>query len=300
MAWSCGLQFRIRTGPDRGSTHPIDSPVVKIGRASQPGERLVGWVKVADDTVSRLHCELFWQEDRQSFRLLHRSTTNSTYVNGESVEDAELFDGDLLEVGSISMELQKADLRWSRADDKAIKDWPQRDHEGNSGMPLSLPKTQGQPEPVRIPGATVAPVSAVAGAGLKIAIGPKDPYLFSTHDGQEFALKDNRIRFGCEADPDDDPNANPPKKKPHFDVHYVLDGADYSYYNLILRYDELYQGYKAVRIGPRAQEISVSRLQGGLVWRSSFPEGVEVELIAGDQLLLGNIELTYQKVEAGS
>lgn len=293
MAWSCGLQFRIRTGPDRGSTHPIDSPVVKIGRARQPGERLVGWIKVADDTVSRLHCELFWQEDRHSFRLLHRSTTNSTYVNGESVEDAELFDGDLLEVGSISMELQKADLRWSRADDRAIKDWPQREHEGGG----VLPKTQNQPEPARIPGATVAPISALGASGLKIAIGPKDRYLFSSHDGQEYPLKENRIRFGCEVDPEDDLSANPPRKKPHFDVHYPLQGADYSYYNLILRYDELYQGYKAVRIGPRAQEISISRSQSGLVWRSSFPEGVEVELVPGDHLLLGNIELTYQKVE---
>lgn len=298
MAWSCGLQFRMRTGPDRGSTHPIDSPVMKIGRARQPGERMVGWIKVPDDTVSRLHCELFWQEDRQSFRLLHRSTTNSTYVNGEGVEDAELFDGDLLEVGSISMELQKADLRWSRADDKAIKDWPERQHEGAGGMPLTLPKTQGAAEPVRIPGATVAPVASSGAGGLKIAMGPKEPHRFVTHDGQAFALKENRIRFGSEVDPEDDPDANPPKKKPHFDVHYVLDGADYSFYNLILRYDELYQGYKAVRIGPRAQEISISRSQSGLVWRSSFPEGVEVELVAGDLLLLGNIELTYQKVEA--
>lgn len=294
MVWSCGLQFRIRTGPDRGSTLPIDSPVVKIGRARQPGDRQAGWVRVADDTVSRLHCELFWQEDRKSFRLLHRSTTNSTYVNGEVVEDTELFDGDILEIGSISMELQKADLRWSQADDKAITEWPQRQHEGAGTPPLS-PKLQGQ-DNIKIPGATVA--ATPSGGGLKISIGPKEPYQFQTHDNQLYPLKENRIRLGCAVDPEEEVETDPEKpkkKKPHFDVHYVLEGADFSYYNLILRYDELYQGYKAVRAGPKAQEITISRVQGGLTWRSSFPEGVEVDLIPGDALLLGNIELLYQK-----
>ena len=290
MVWSCGLQFRVRTGPDRGSVYPIDSAVIKFGRARQPGDRQEGWIRVADDTVSRLHCELFWQEDRKSFRLLHRSTTNSTYVNGEIVEDAELFDGDILEIGSVALELQKADLRWSQADDKAVKDWPQRQHEGPA---IALPKTQGETT-TKIPGATVAAIPS--SGGLKITIGPKDPYQFVSHDGEVYPLKESRIRFGCAVDPEHDPEST--KKKPHFDVHYCLEGADYSYYNLILRYDELYQGYKAVRLGPKAQEISISRSQSGLIWRSSFPESVEVQLVAGDLLLLGNVELTYQKVEA--
>lgn len=301
MAWSCGLQFRVRTGPDRGSVYPIDSAVIKIGRARQPGDRQEGWIRVADDTVSRLHCELFWQEDRKSFRLLHRSTTNSTYVNGESVEDAELFDGDLLEVGGISLELQKADLRWSQADDKAVKDWPQRLHEG---VP-DPPKVQMEARP--IPGATVAPKTG--SGGYKIAMGPKQPFQFVTHEGEVFALKDNKVRLGCATDPEEAETEESEtgaesaeitkKRKPHFDVHYTLEGQglEYSYYNLVLRYDELTQGYKAVRLGPKAQEISISRSQGGLIWRSTFPEGVEVELLPGDLLLLGNIELTYQKAE---
>jgi pSer/pThr/pTyr-binding forkhead associated (FHA) protein len=295
MAWSCGLQFRVRTGPDRGSTYPIDSPVVKIGRARHPGDRQEGWVRVADDTVSRLHCELFWQEDRKSFRLLHRSTTNSTYLNGEIVEDAELFDGDILEIGSIALELQKADLRWSQADDKAVKEWPQRPESG--GVPASKPKVAEGPAAKVIPGATVAAIAP--GAGLKITIGPKQLHQFVTHEDEVYPLKDNRIRFGCAVDPEDDPDSNEPKKKPHFDVHYSLDGKglEFSYYNLVLRYDELYQGYKAVRMGPKAQEISISREMGGLTWRSTFPEGTEVALVPGDVLLMGNIELTYQKAE---
>ncbi len=289
MSWSCGLQFRVRTGLDRGVTYPIDAPVLKIGRSRMPGDRQEGWIRVLDDSVSRLHCELFWQEDRKSFRLLHRSTTNSTYVNGEAVEDAELFDGDLLEVGSITLELQKADLRWSRADDKAVTDWPQRPHEGGT-MPVGLPKTQDM---IQIPGATVQEVSSAGGS--KISIGPKEPFCLISHHGTNYQLAERKIRLGAEVDPEDDPNAEEPKKKPHFDVHYVLEGADFSYYNLILRYDELALSYKAVRLGPNAQEISISRRQSGLTWHSAFPEGVEVELLPGDQLLVGNLELTYQK-----
>lgn len=302
MVWSCGLQFRIRTGPDRGSTYPIDSPVLKIGRARMPGDRQEGWIRVADDTVSRLHCELFWQEDRKSFRLLHRSTTNSTYVNGEIVEDAELFDGDLLEIGGVALELQKADLRWSQADKAAVKEWPQRPHEGP--IPVKTPPLpEEKPTTISkvIPGATVAPIQG-GGGGLKISIGPRAPFELASHDGTVYLLKDTRIRLGCAVDPEDDPESEEPRKKPHFDKHYVLDGhgLEFSYYNLLLRYDELYQGYKAVRLGPKAQEISISRVQGGLTWHSSFPEGQEVDLVPGDHLLLGNIELTYRKASPAS
>lgn len=290
MIWSCGLQFRVRSGPDRGSTHPIDSPVVKIGRASQPGERQAGWIKIPDDKVSRLHCELFWQEDRRCFRLLHRSTTNSTYVNGEAVEDAELFDGDLMEVGGISLELQKADLRWSQADRPNERDWPTRPHEA---PPPSLPTARPAAEPVAIPGATVSP--AARPSGVKLTIGPREPFVLETPEGEVYLLQQTRIRLGCAEDPSDSEQEANPRKKPHFDVHYTLEGADFSYYNLILRYDELYQGYKAVRVGPQAQEISISRAMGGLIWRSNFPEGVEVELHPGDLLLVGNLEFTYRK-----
>lgn len=293
MSWSCGLQFRVRTGPDRGVTYPIDAPVLKIGRSRTPGDRQEGWIRVLDDSVSRLHCELFWQEDRKNFRLLHRSTTNSTYVNGEAVEDTELFDGDLLEVGSITLELQKADLRWSRADDKAVTDWPQRPHEGVA-LPAGPPKPQ---EMVQIPGATVPEVSGPGGA--KISIGPKEPFCLISHQGMTYSLAERKIRFGAEVDPEDDPSVEESKKKkPHFDVHYILEGADFSYYNLILRYDELALTYKAVRLGPNAQEITISRRQSGLSWHSVFPEGVEVELLPGDQLLVGNLELTYQKLQS--
>lgn len=297
MSWSCGLQFRVRTGPERGMTYPIDAPVLKIGRARMPGDRQVGWIRLLDDSVSRLHCELFWQEDRKSFRLLHRSTTNSTYLNGEAVEDAELFDGDLLEIGAITLELQKADLRWSVADDKAVTDWPQRPHEATSIPAEPLAPAMMTP----IPGATVPAVSSAG--GMKLSIGPKEPFCLVSAQGETYSLSERKIRFGAAVNPEDaleevaegEGEEKKLKKKPHFDAHYVLEGLDFSYYNFILRYDELSLGYKAARLGPNAQEISISRRQGGLTWHSSFPEGVEVDLLPGDHLLIGNLEFTYQR-----
>lgn len=297
MNWSCGLQFRFRNGPERGITYPIDSPVLKIGRSRHPGDRQKGWLYVSDDTVSKLHCELFWQEDRKCFRLLHRSTTNSTYVNGEVVEDVEVFSGDLIEVGKITLELQQADLRWTASGDRDSTQWPVRHLDATNalkGSPLTLPPT------LQIPGASVPESSTSIGG--KINIGPQDLYQFIDQNNTVYPLSDRRIRFGCTLESEEDePQEQAVTQRPHFHTHHVLkgeDGIDYSPYNLILRYDELYQGYKAARIGPKAQEISISRSQGGLLWHSTFPEGVEVELAPGDQLLIGSIKLSYQKAEA--
>ncbi len=288
MNWSCGLQFRVRSGGSRGVTFPIDSPVLKIGRARNPGERQPGWMRLSDDTVSRLHCELFWQEDRKCFRMLHRSATNSTYINGEIVEDAELFDGDLLEMGSTVLELQKADLRWSQADQKAVKDWPVRPHEMGA-------HEHSSEETRRIPGATV-PVTR--SRPKKMGLGPIAPFALIAEDGDCFLLNQNRVRLGGSTPPPEAPRkeGEEPLERPRFNSEYVV-GDSFSYYNLILRYDELRMGYIAARLGPDAAEVAIARNSGGLIWRSSFPEGVEVPLEEGDMLCLGDLELQYLKVK---
>lgn len=292
MKWSCGLQFRVRSGGSRGVTYPIDTPVLKIGRARSPGERQPGWLRLADDTVSRLHCELFWQEDRNCFRMIHRSATNSTYINGEVVEDAELFDGDMLEMGGTILELQQADLRWSQGDEKAVQNWPVRPHE--MGAHASDPTEETR----RIPGATV-PVTASAET-KKMGLGPRAPYAFVGEDGDCYLLSKNRIRMGGTNPPPDPPveEGEEPPSKPRFDEEYEI-GESYSYYNLILRYDELHLGYVAARLGPGAMEIAIARKKNGMIWRSNFPEGIEVPLEEGDMLCVGPLEIQYQRVPIG-
>lgn len=299
MKWSCGFQLRVRSGPSRGNTYIVDAPVLKIGRAIRPGERVPGWIRVSDDTVSRLHCELFWQEDRQCFRLLHRSTTNSSYLNGEVVEDAEVFDGDILEIGATSLEVQKADLRWTKPDDKSIREWavesgPAKTPEVDT-LKIELPR--------KIPGATVREVRTPS--NRKFTMGPQMDHLFLAEDGKEYALKGIKVRFGSSQapplpEPEKDENGEdiPPKPLPRFDTEYEFDTQNFSYYNLILMYDEIVQDYKAARVGPNSRIVRVFRKQSGLVWQTELPEGVELALLEGDHIQCGDLVLAYQKKAA--
>jgi FHA domain len=268
----------------------VDAPVLKVGRAIRPGERVPGWIRVADDTVSRLHCELFWQEDRHCFRLLHRSATNSTYLNGEEVDDAEVFDGDLIEVGATTLEVQKADLRWSKAEDPSVQDWAPQ---STAPIPSSL-ETKPMEGLRQIPGATV-PVTAPS--NRRMTIGPQLSHVLETEDGTQYVLKGSRIRFGSSAPPyeETEEGEEEPKPRVRFDTEYVLEDQSYSYYNLVLNYDEIVQDFKAASIGPNAQKIRILRKQSGLVWQAELPEGVEVSLMEGDYLRMGNLVLIYKK-----
>ena len=297
MKWSCGLQVRVRSGPNRGVTFPIDSPVLKIGRARNPADRKAGWLLLHDETVSRLHCELFWQDDQQSFRLLHHSATNSTYVNGEIVENAELFDGDILEVGSTSLEIQKADLRWSQAKDQGVKEWadepasaPQGDEAGLPTAPYhDLNETQVSR---RIPGATVPTEQKASKVGVKI--GPQRRFFLVSDEGEAYKLEGTLCRFGNSENaivPDDEES---PAKIPKFDSEYDLPDPRFSHYNLVLRYDELYLGHYATRVGPNAQDVTITRRDGKLEWHASLPESTEVQLKPGDQISVGWLHLEYK------
>lgn len=290
MMWSCGYQLRVRAGPNRGLTYTIDSPVLKIGRAIRPGERVPGWVRVNDDTVSRLHCELFWQDDRRCFRLLHRSSTNSTYVNGEAVDDVEVFEGDLIEMGATTIEVQEADLRWSKAATKSIDEW--------QAQPAAVPIPEDIDTSVlrKIPGATV-PVSH-APSNRRLAMGPQAIFVLSTDDGREFELEGRMVRLGSGNPPvlppveGEDPRGE--RSLPRFDTEHNLD-ADFSYYNLVLKYDEIVQNYKAARVGPQAKPVRLFRKQSGLIWQTELPEGMELPLLEDDRIQMGELLLAYRK-----
>lgn len=290
MKWSCGFQLRVRSGPSRGLTYVVDSPVLKMGRAIRPGERMPGWIKVNDDTVSRLHCELFWQDDRQCFRLLHRSATNSTYVNGEAVEDAEVFDGDIIEVGATHIEIQKADLRWSKATTSSIEEWG--NHPSVAAVPAPVPVDM-EPETTvmqKIPGATV-PVYRPS--NRKLSIGPQVAYCFSTDEGNDYKLEGAKVRIGSATEPDLPTQGGQPKLI--FDTEHELNLEGLSYYNLLLRYDEIVQNYKIARIGPKPLPVRVFRKQSGLIWQTELPEGVELPLMEEDRVQLGDLLLAYKK-----
>ena len=80
----------VMAGPNVGEMYKLQGDDV-VGRA--PGVR----VSVADKEVSRQHARFEKRGDR--FFVQDLGSTNGTYLNGASVTDAQLFDGDRIQLG---------------------------------------------------------------------------------------------------------------------------------------------------------------------------------------------------------
>lgn len=88
-------------GPDRGTSIPLTSREILIGRATDREGPV--HVALSDRGVSRRHARLLW---RGGFWWLEDlGSTNGTYVNGEPVDTCWLQPGDRLEVGSTQLVL---------------------------------------------------------------------------------------------------------------------------------------------------------------------------------------------------
>lgn len=85
---TCELEFH--AGADDGRRVAIQGRAV-VGRSADAD------VALADDSVSRRHACI--EYDRGAFWVRDLGSTNGTYLNGESVKQAELEDGDLLRFG---------------------------------------------------------------------------------------------------------------------------------------------------------------------------------------------------------
>ncbi|MFN8051137.1 MAG: FHA domain-containing protein [Acidimicrobiales bacterium] len=78
-------------GTNAGSRFALDQPVTTIGRHPE------STVFLDDVTVSRRHAEVRADGDR--FVLSDVGSLNGTYVNGDRVDEAQLAEGDQLQVG---------------------------------------------------------------------------------------------------------------------------------------------------------------------------------------------------------
>jgi hypothetical protein len=216
------------------------------------------------------------------------------------VEDAEVFDGDIIEMGATTLEVQKADLRWSKTTDTSVQEWaPPPKPQTPTG--LALEPNAGKMETLqKIPGATVPELKTPF--NRRLAIGPQVLHLLETEDGREYLLEGSRVRFGSDVpprvpEPDPEEPQAPKKGLPVFDAEYSFSNQNFSFYNLVLIYDEIVQSFKAVRIGPDSRIIRIFRKQSGLVWQTELPEGAEVPLMVEDHLQLGELVLAYRKRE---
>ncbi len=85
----------VRAGPNAGSTFAVDKDVVTAGRHPDSD------IFLDDITVSRRHAEV----RREGSQLIVRDvgSLNGTYLNRERIEQAELTDGDTVQVGKFKL-----------------------------------------------------------------------------------------------------------------------------------------------------------------------------------------------------
>src|SRR5262249_14877698 len=95
------VELVVVEGPDRGRRLLVDQRVVRVGTA--PGNHL----RLADPTVSRVHCELHLSKG--GVRILDTGSTNGTFVDSTRVRDAELIAGGTIRVGATVLRVELGD-----------------------------------------------------------------------------------------------------------------------------------------------------------------------------------------------
>lgn len=89
---------------DHGVYSYLDGPLLTLGRARDAD------IMILDEGASRLHARLVRHEE--GFRIIDAESGNGTYLNGRSVKEAELYDGDVIGIGQTR--LQYESLGWRR------------------------------------------------------------------------------------------------------------------------------------------------------------------------------------------
>ena len=82
-------------GPKGGSRYALDAGLISAGRHPESD------IFLDDVTVSRRHVEIANEDGR--YRAKDVGSLNGTYINKQLIEDAELVDGDELQIGRFKL-----------------------------------------------------------------------------------------------------------------------------------------------------------------------------------------------------
>ena len=89
------VELSVIDGPDRGARVRLDPGSARIGTAPSSTLRLT------DQTVSRLHCEVIVARD--AVRIVDSGSTNGTFVDGVRIHDADLTAGATVRIGATAL-----------------------------------------------------------------------------------------------------------------------------------------------------------------------------------------------------
>lgn len=98
---------------DDGHTVPIDQPVILIGRSKRRAH-----VRIDDPYVSSVHCEIH-SEDDGTLHVRDRSR-HGTRINGRIVEEAELLEGDILQIIKHRFRIEMGAAGFERSEEHLI------------------------------------------------------------------------------------------------------------------------------------------------------------------------------------
>jgi hypothetical protein len=91
--------LHVIAGPNQGQSYPItDTFTTMLGRSRHANTQL------ADNTVSRIHCEIEIRGRR--ILLTDLESSSGTFVNGRRVEECELKVGDVIHIGNTQLRVQ--------------------------------------------------------------------------------------------------------------------------------------------------------------------------------------------------
>jgi len=102
-------ELEVINGADQGRKIPIIGKKNMMGRRIPSREKLVNsphatrWILFDDESVSRIHARLEWDDREKTFVLHHTLGTNETLVNSKPIERAPLRNGDRVKMGRLEL-----------------------------------------------------------------------------------------------------------------------------------------------------------------------------------------------------
>jgi pSer/pThr/pTyr-binding forkhead associated (FHA) protein len=87
----------ICNGDLEGASHALSAEETLIGR--NPSTQ----IRLADESISREHAFVSYDEYEESWMLEDLQSTNGTKLNGKRIRSASLSDGDVIEVGQTKL-----------------------------------------------------------------------------------------------------------------------------------------------------------------------------------------------------
>ena len=98
-----GVSLEVIEGVNNGLTFDIENKTITIGRADASD------LKLTDEYVSNKHCQIVFRDDH--FTVIDLQSLNKTKINGNTFQQRNLEDGDIISLGKT-----KIKFNWFKLD----------------------------------------------------------------------------------------------------------------------------------------------------------------------------------------